>query len=288
MIAGIAKLMRAPLARMPGPRGLVARRAPELCALLVYVVTLATALALVAGGSVHPVRTAAIAGYGLYSLVLVTAAAAGASLALVAERERGTLDALLLTSRDHAGLLAGRYWHALAPWTRLVAWALPLYLINATNGATDVEGGRELLGTSTAYVLGLKPAFMLLLYGGIPREGVHPCWGGLLMLCRLAADLLTLRAVTVIAYYVSARARTGMRAVLLSYVAVLGAYLTVFAAAEWAALFAFIFTEWGDLEESPALIYLYLAAKLLVTAGEGLVAWLGLRVIARRFDLWLE
>jgi hypothetical protein len=161
MIPPPGSVMRIPFAEPPGRRGVWVRFAPEWCALAIVAVGLLVyalpglspqcevlwrlpeKLGLVPGqvlaevdrrsGGLFrfptPSFIAAVAlAQGLVVLALLFLATVTVAGSLAAERERGTLEPLLLTPLHHRLMIRGRFWHLAWPWLRLALYALPLYL----------------------------------------------------------------------------------------------------------------------------------------------------------------
>ena len=288
MFEGLARLVRLPLARPPGRAGRLDRAAPEVSAGLVYFIwIIAYALAEFSDLTEHPAMIGAIFAYLAYWLIAMIGPPAAAAAALVGERAAGTLDAMPLAPMNSDQLPRGRFWSVTLPWLRLTAWMLPLYLTLAFNGATAVESGPELVFLSTASALGARPVFAWALFEGVGREGAHPCWSGLLMLVRVGVDVAVMLLAAATAYYVSARSRRRMPAVVLGCVLPAGVLATVASAPEWILPFLIIggvFTGPGS-HMTAALVYL--AGRVLVVVGLVLAtAWL-LGRVSRNFDRYL-
>ncbi len=286
MIGRIGKLMRVPLARTPGRRAPWSRLVPEICAGLVYVTGFTAVL--LADGSRQPLMIGVLFAYIAAGLILLVVPAALAATSLAYERDRGTMDALVLTALDHSDISRGRFWHTVVPWLRFMAYLLPIYIgqavaVSAIN-TRSVEGFFIL---STAYVFAPKPAMIALVMDGARRSAEMPCWTWVLMCGRIAKDAVDMMAAVGMAYYISARLRRGVHALLISCVAIPVVMLTVFCAAEWGGFFLALlwrWLSWSGPRSAIPVIGAYLAAAIAVTIFEIWLASALVRRVARNFD----
>jgi len=281
--------MRRPLSRPPGRRNPAARLVPEICAGGVYVTWFTAALLLY--DESHPLMIGALFAYGAAGLVLLVVPAVLMSTTLAFERDRGTMESLVLTPGNHAALGRGRFWHAAWPWLRFMLWLVPLYIVQAAAGVGSLRTANmeEFLAVSVAYVFAPK-VYMLPIVGmGMTRTAEIPCWGAVLMLGRIAKDTIDMAVGMGIAYYLSARMRRGGHAVLVSCVVVPASMLTVFCATEWGALITVLLWQlasWGGPTSIGPFIALYFVGALAVTVFEIWLAGALVGRVARNFDAY--
>ena len=281
MTGNFLRALRTPFARPPGRRGLITRLAPELCALLVYGALVACYLLLrekflsgqvpmlcgllpppstllaVTGVPVPPLGNfhfAAAMAAALAGLLIIFLPVGPAAATLAAERERGTLEALLLTPTHHHRLARGRFWLVTLPWLRFALYLLPVYLafpfyerfLSGGHTAVVLGGldGELRLSGPEIFDHGAAPWSMawLKLLGGIFRadawnegfgywlahtiraDGAH---GFLLPALRWAHDVSAGLFAAAVGFLISARAPTVRGALLYSYLLAPLALLTV-------------------------------------------------------------
>ena len=283
MIGNFLRTLRTPFARPPGRRGLITRLAPELCALLVYGAFVALYLLFRADELSERIQNiplnwdllppqgihvgflgpgwpflgnfafAAVTTTVLAGLLIILLPVGPAAATLAAERERGTLEALLLTPTHHHHLARGRFWLVTLPWLRFALYLLPVYLALPfyvrflSGGYPAVSEGWPDGPTQTAPEIfdhGAAPwsLLWLKLLGGVFRadawnegftywlghtiraDGAH---GFLLPALRWAHDVSAGLFAAAVGFLISARARTVRGAVLRSYLLAPLALLTV-------------------------------------------------------------
>ncbi|MHC4916817.1 MAG: hypothetical protein ACYTGB_15140 [Planctomycetota bacterium] len=270
MIRRIRELMRTPMARPPGRRGLM-RFAPEMAAGVTYLAA-ASAVVLAAGsGYPRDLDVALIAGLAIGGFLTFAAAINSASRALARERDRGTLEATLLASTDHDALVRGRLWCVTKPWLRFFLYILPLYLALASSDLLEASwNDRE------AVIISLLSAFssrfnllFLLLRNRVDLEWDHVhLWGVFIVLVRWLNHISVFLFASAAAYWISSRARSAATALVLSCVAVpaaLASFLGLHELFISAAIFDLI--DWDDwmVWIYGALTAICVAARLLVT-----------------------
>jgi hypothetical protein len=293
MISAILGAMRTPLARPPGRQKVMNRFAPEVCALGVAAIML-----LVVYLARHDQEAwfyAAVAGYGLGWILMLMGPIGGAAMALVSEREAGTLDTLLVTPVRHRQLAAGRYWHVTLPWLRFLVYMIPVYLIHAANGGFRVGDSDGMLALSALIAVGPRLYFLGFMGMAAGEAGMPFPWCLTLLLVRWACDCLEVMLVAAAAFMVSARTRRTLHAMVISYLLVLVSMPTVLLIVEWiAALIGFILSlsgvafGYGGFNPDPTtLIFLYVGGKLLVFALEGILAFVLFRATCRNFDRYM-
>ncbi len=301
------KLVGYPLAAPPGGRRLPLRLAPELCALAVwglffYVwmtaegpsrLGLWESLDLVASrfdvvpsgehlsaGLSRAARLACAAG----GFLMILAPVAFAASAFAAERERGTLEAMLLTSTHHNLLVRGRFWYVALPWFRLAGYLLPLYLL---------MGFEPLFTLSSS---GWSVAWLNLL-GWVARLGEVPgkfSWESavtagpaahsfFLAAMRWMHDLSAMVLAAGAAFHVSLRARSTIRSAVVSFLLVPPLVAVVFSPdLVWLLVSA---AAKSVFLHQPAQSY-WLVALLVMALRWGAVFWM-LGRSARNFDAYV-
>jgi hypothetical protein len=297
------------LARMPGRRSLWRRRAPEIWAAVIYAILLVVWLTPeliyrpqsgigAAPRSAWWLKWGLVSGaylaYFLAGAVLFFGALASGSLAWARERDRGTLEPLLLTPMNFSAVVSLRFWHGLWPWVRLMLWLLPIYLLISLSGpflefAHDPGELHEPWGLSCVCVFMSKPLLGLFAWGGPFKPG--PDWHlgttGLVAL-RLVNDFSIVLFVCAAAYYLSVRSRSGTRALVAASLIVPLAAPLILAPQDMLGLTAQLLI-WADyLTGSNALLQALLVAYGLVGIAAFIArVWLALWLVkraARNFD----
>jgi len=298
MFGRIRRLMRTPLA-VPEPPGRLRRFAPEMCAGAVALCQIVV-LSLIFDendpelGIIH----ATAAGYALAGVLLFVIPMGLAAAAIAREHEKGTLEALLLTPASHTSLAWTRFWRLLGPWLRFAVYMLPLYGIMACSGFLS-ESARLSEGTlrSGEVFLAFAPkpliASVLWDYGplicacgarGGDAQLTFSFWGTALASLRLLTDLSVLSFVTAGAYYISARARSTARALVLSFLTVPLALTTALAFDFWIAM---LWVEAGMAYYPypvPSCVYMILAPLAVLL--RFFLAWWLVRRVAKNFDAY--
>ncbi|GEM_PF-2272087 len=234
---GLDELIATPFAQASGMRRNLLRFAPETAAAVVWL-NLPVAWLLLQWSSPQPLAAAAAWCILLGGLVLVTVPAALAAQSFAAERDRDTLDALLLTRVNRRKLVWGRYWGIALPWLRFVLWTLPLWILwiesvpppnhwhwgcwsEISNQQICAFGSRPLVG-----------AFCLI-YG----DDMHGNLGDpvLALGLRFLFDSLDLLLATAVGMYLSVRLTSSTAATASALIAAL-AVGSAFGAADWECL----------------------------------------------------
>ena len=300
------------LARMPGRRSFWRRRAPEIWAAVIYGVLL---LAWVASMfRYYPAKgpdsdylaamppwwtevslvSAGYVAYGLAGAVLFFGAMASGALAWARERDRGTLEPLLLTPMNFSAVVSLRFWHVLWPWVRLMLWLLPIYLLISLGGpflefAHDPGEFDEPWGLSCVCVFLSKSLLGVFALVGPTRPG--PDWHlgttGLVAL-RFVNDFSIVLFVCAAAYYISVRSRSGTRALVAASLIVPLAAPLILAPQDMLGLAAQLLI-WADhlMGSNAVLQALLVAYGLLGIAAFIARVWLALWLVkraARNFD----
>jgi hypothetical protein len=279
LIRRIRELMRTPLARPPGRRG-VLRFAPEIAAAVTYSAALLVLVLAEMQGQPHHLKLAVATGLTVGAFLTFAAALAAASRALARERDLGTMEALLLASPDHRALVRGRFWCVTVPWLRLFVYLLPLYLALAGSDLLlDATGGADALVLSVFSAFSSRLNFLYMLFYNrldLSWDNVH-AWGLFLTLLRWANHASVFLFTAAAAYWISARARNSAGALLLSCVAVPASLTTLLGIHEW-LVFAAIFDllNWQDW-----MVWLYVALIVICVGARLLLTWYLLRRAAR-------
>jgi hypothetical protein len=303
MIASIGRCMRQPLSAPPGKSGRWLRRTPIICVALIYAVWLATTLityiAFYDFGEIATAGQSVVIGglwaYGVAGVLLMLLPAAMTASVLAHERDRGTMEALVLTPVDRERLSRGRFWCAAWPWLRVFLWLLPVYLclsigVSGFFGSSQISmsGTKEYLGFSVAYVF--VPKFYACMFAGMGLSlgpGM-PCWELVLTVLRISRDMIDVMVALGISYYFSARMRRGVHAMLLSMVTVPACMLTLFLAPEWAAVLiatlAAATRSFGGRPPMEVFVTLYALGGIAVSSFELWFCFVLLRRVSRRFD----
>jgi len=300
MFRSIRELMNTPFARPPGRRSVWFRAAPELCALLVYLVLYVTSRRNYQPAADEPWAVMWWPGMayaylcaGVLLLIVPVLIMAGA---FAGERERFRADAMLLTTVDRSALAWGRFLHLALPWLRFIAWLLPLYVLHA------VFVGYAWGGVSGSLFYGLGPKVGAIwdllavndeLYKWTIAVGWD--WRGLLGLVpRSLNDAIQLFACLGVAYYISARLKRTRTALITAGIVVPVAAATMLAPADW-TIYTFVWLvdslgigDWLGIRGLGGLFGVLLAL-LLVLAGFVFKIWLVWKLVgrvARNFDAW--
>jgi hypothetical protein len=241
--AGAGRLLKYPLAVPPVRRHLLVRLAPELATAMIVALFLVvwerSAGQLRFGlweslgwmeGRFERSQFASpdILAAGISRAALIASEAAGllmlvapipfVAASFAAERERGTLESVLLTSTHHNLVVRGRFVHVALPWCRMAAYLLPLYALIAfepmftMNCASWSVGWLNLMG----WVLGLARGTVWT--EALTRgPGPHAFF---LAGMRWLHDFSGMMLVIAVTFFISLRARSTIRAALLSFLAV--------------------------------------------------------------------
>jgi hypothetical protein len=329
VIARIRKLMAVPFARPPGRRSALARFAPEICALAVA--ALGAAVYLLSGrypsfgnlpvrcgllpdsaewlwkgglvGSFAQARmlNAAAAACGLAGLLLTLAPVGAMAAALAAERQRGTLEAMLLTPTHHQLLARGRFWHLALPWARAALYALILYLAVSMFDALQNPRPQPPLGGEHVELFSYgaapwsirwldllgrafithswKAAVSVWHLETIPAGSGH---GFVLSGLRWANDASSFVFAAAAAYFISVRAASVRRAVLVSFLAVVAALLTVLSPDAWWLLFS----QLAPSRDPSAYLRSYWIIAMLLVAARLVLAFKLVSRVADNFDAY--
>jgi hypothetical protein len=288
--------MRHPLAAPPGRGRTWLRRVPIICLGAVYGTWLCAAIIIVVAQKgvdedIHAgwaVVGGAMAAYGVQALLFVVLPAAIAATVLAFERDRGTMETLVLTSLDHRRLAMGRFYHAALPWLKLMLMLAPLYIVQAVaaNGGFRPSRMRDFMGLSVVYLFAPKLGMITLMGEGMTGRGGCAPWVTLLMVGRFGKDLIEVLLCVAVGFYCSARFRRGLHAVLVALVMVPAAMLSVFMIAEWGFFGLMFFSRWMmRWSITPELVVsLYAAVALLQTVAQVVVIGVLVGRVARRFD----
>jgi hypothetical protein len=272
---GIEGLLATPFAQASGMRRKLLRFAPEIAAAAVWA-NLLPAWLILREFSSQPLVSAAAWCILLGGLVLVTVPAALAAQSFSAERDRDTLDALLLTRVNRPRLVWGRYWGIVLPWLRFVLWTLPLLVLwmESTPQATGWCwcNAMEVMGAKSRQLCALGSRPLLGLFWYLYGEHVHGDYGDMAVVSglRFLFDALDLLLVTAIGLYLSVRLRSATAATaaaLIVSLAVCGAL----GAADWECLMDQRIGLWANV-------------WFLLKAGEVLLAVNLVRLAAGNFE----
>jgi hypothetical protein len=289
----IRSAMKSPLAKPPGKRGWVRRFAPEWCVLAVCLTMFLVFLRLFFA-KYWSLETATLAGavwaYVLAGLILLVGPLVSGALAWSRERDRDTLESLVLTPADRETVVRGRFWQGVFPWLRFCAYLLPIYLLLSTNGLfmdSHRHSEKWIVSDICAFgghvFFGLFPSVWSECFSGM--NPLHP-WAVVLSLLRLLNEASIPLFVFALAYFLSLRCRTTGRAILWSCLLAPGALFTVFALHDWVLLLMiWQYLPFVSMEEVYAVIcsaYLALGLAAFV-ARIWLALWLVKRA-ARNFD----
>jgi hypothetical protein len=226
--------MRTPLALPLTWQKVLRRVAPEIAALVVYLVMALAALILV-DTSGYPWVDGAAWGYLVAAAILTIVPLSMAASSLASERQMGTLDALILAPVDRKRLVWGRYWNCVMPWTRFIAWLLPIYIVLFLS--RPIEGGSaKWLGpsiTATMCGLGSKPALGFMILDAGDSMALRFELQALCVAVRPLRDFVSLLFVTGMGLYCSARCRTRTAALALALSVTPLLLGTLLSAAEW-------------------------------------------------------
>lgn len=299
MLGRIRRLMRTPLAQ-PEPPSRLRRFAPEVCAGACYLaaaLTLSFSPAARITGEGHLdalLLLGAGMAYVLAGLLLFLVPMGLAAMVFARERDRSTLDALLMTPLDRESVVWGRFWSLVTPWLRLMLYLIPFYGIWACSEIMQ-EAVETIAEEKDAWPLVLiiaclpKPLVGLGVVtvwfnfpGGWGNESALSLGGAMLMALRAVNDLSIFPLVTAAAFHISARARSTGQALALSFLIIPFAMLTVLAFDVWIPVLWGIFAR--DITEEMATTYGVLAS-LAMLFRFGLAWWL-VRRVARNFDAY--
>ncbi len=281
--------MRAPFARTPGRRRWPRRFAPELCVAAIYGLGL---LVLLIPCEVRNARLLEAAGlvYGLSGLLLVIVPIGVAALALASERDRGTLESLILASGDARGMIWGRFLRVLLPWSRVLLYLLPTYLVMSASEIVHSDLVRQWNSWQAwaGCVFLPKPLVVLAQFivaefhlFDVPASVPFKCtfFGLSIIPFRMLNDFSLLCFACGVAYFFSAHSKSGGRALLLGYLLV-PAGLVVMTVDAWWLPFAF---EVLDFSEDTGFVGYCIIAFGLMVCRFG-VTFLLVRRVVRNFD----
>ena len=199
------------------------RFAPEIAAGITYLTAVSVTVPGSDSGSSPSLGLLLMVGLAVGGLLTFAAAITSASRALARERERGTLEALLLASVNRETLIRGRFWCVTVPWLRLFAYLLPLYLIlTATDLLKAGASGPDALICSafSAFSSRFNLLFLLMVNRvGLAWDNVR-IWGGFLVLIRWLNHVSVFLFAAAASYWISARARSATAALLISAIVV--------------------------------------------------------------------
>jgi hypothetical protein len=301
----IRSAMRSPLAQPPGRRGWLRRFAPELCALGVYLLMLTVfwwtrwrhpGFPMESGDTEWELRAlgqAALVGavwaYALAGLIFLIGPTVSGALAWGRERDRETLEALVLTPAAPEALVRGRFWRVALPWMRFCVYLLPVYLLLSTNNLFAEACTEKTWAVSDICALGSHLFFGLCgevwdwLLGGPHRP--NP-WTVGLAAVRLANDVTIPLFACALAYFLSLKSRTSGRAMLWSGLLVPGALLVALDLHNW----LFLLVVWRILPlNAEGWQYVLVCSTYLALGLAAFIAriWLALWLVkhaARNFD----
>ena len=230
-----------------------------------------------------------IIAYALSALLLVVLPAAAGAMALAGEHDRHTMDALLLTPMDHAALVRGRFWQVFEPWARFYIYLMPLYLMLAGSALFSVGAAKQSWGRPDSEVcaLGSSPLLSYVLIWYRLNHNYTKFlmdwhwWGVLLALLRFAADLSLPLVSCSGAFFISARASTAGRALLVTYLVIPVAAFLVLFPNDWLAWLAVM--DVTDMSNDTSLWLYGLLGLGAVIFRFWLAFWL-VRRAARNFD----
>ncbi len=292
--------MRRPLALPPGKSAKWLRRTPMVCAGVIYGTWFVTSLVVFIlmhandenQAAWKSLASGAIAAYLMFGLILLLLPAAVTATVLASERDRGTMEAMVLTPSWHDEIARGRFWHAAAPWLRLFLWMLPMYLMLGVccSGMYEQMSGKDTLGMSVALMFVPKFYVAAISGFGLTQSPGVPCGSLLVIGLRMLRDVIDLMVALSVAYYFSARMWRGVHAVLLSMVTVPALMLSIFMAPEWfTALIMAIFaaTSWlRNAVQIEVIITLYAIAGVLICVLQVWMCSALIRRVAKRFDAY--
>jgi hypothetical protein len=227
--------LAAPLARPPARQNFTTRWQAECRAGVVYLVWAGVSLWMAYIDVEHAFIAGAMAAYGAAALMMLAMAGTSSAWIIARERDRGTMEALVLTPGRHEEIARGRFWYVARPWGRFLLWLLPLYIVQAVmiGGAVNTSNTVEFVMRSALCAFGPKGAMAGVMAEGMSRSVEIPCWAILLTVGRIVTDAVDLLAAVSIGYYASARFWRTSHAVLVAGLVVPAAMLSVFCAPEW-------------------------------------------------------
>jgi ABC-type Na+ efflux pump permease subunit len=234
---------------------------------------------------------------GLCGLVLTLVPAGMAAATLAAERQRGTLEALLLTPTHHRLLIRGRFWFAIMPWLRFAFYALPVYLAVSLAGVWARHS--DFMLDSHMLAFGAAP-WSIGWLDCLGRALVTHTWeattsvwhvttvdaakpmGFLLSLFRWANDVSSALFGAAVALAVSCRAASVRNAVLASWGLALALLLTLLSADFWWVLVCMRRT----VSDVDVYAKLYWIVVLAVIAVRVVLAFMLVGRVADNFDAY--
>ncbi|HOX08454.1 MAG TPA: hypothetical protein PK280_18810 [Planctomycetota bacterium] len=299
MLDAIRSAMRSPLARPAGRQGVFAQLKPAWCAAAVYILLgLPVAAHTLAGQRTYePQGRALLAGavlaYIFAWLVLIAGPLVAGALAWSRERDRETLEALVLTPADRLALVRGRFWQGVWPWLRFCAYLLPVYLVLSTNdlfrdACVDNEAWivSDICATGNPMLFGLIPPAWDSLFRGM--NSPHP-WTITLATLRWLNEASIPLVVFALAQFLSLRCRTTSRAVFWSCLLVPTTLFTLFDLQDW--LLLLVIWDVVPVESPSGIGYTLICSAYLFLGIAAFIGriWLALWLVnraARNFDLY--
>jgi len=208
---------------------------------------------------------------------------------IVSERERGTIESMVLAPVRPADLVWGRYLRVALPWMRFMLWMLPLYLVLSSSElfTAGVAGQDDTApGLWALFALGPRGISLGLLAEPPFRWGPTGPTALSVALClvRWLRDAWNIMLVAALGMHISARARSTLRGLLLAFLIVPLTMAVVFCIPEVLGFIAANFLQ--VLHEEGARIgvnVLYPCFALLGVVAEVLVARRALRLVAWNF-----
>jgi hypothetical protein len=238
------KLVFPPLSRPPGRADLLGRFAPEIFACMAYGFTGLVFLIWRDDATVDQLlQQAAMVAYAVIGLGLVMVPVNAAAASLAGEKTRMTIEGLVLTPGRHWKLALGRYAFVLWPGIRLLLYLIPVYFVLASGALfREALDSGEWWAPPTCVLLP-KPVLAIACAAVAAFERGELAFrpGGALMIAgRILNDFSVLLLVSGVAFYVSARARSAARALILGYLLVLLLILVVMPLGVWFIVIAAI------------------------------------------------
>ncbi len=294
MSRGVRDLLAYPLSVPPVRRSLLERFAPEMAAAAVWGLfawlwlrggpagrlDIWEVLGLSSGRLGDGVQAAGLLPAGLAGAALIAAGASGAVMIMApvifvaasfaSERERGTLESIILTSAHHNLVVRGRFLHFALPWLRLAGYLLPLYVLIGLEPITTMSCSGwsgpwlDLLGWLSS---GCRQGGRFIWNDAVTPPGTVQALflAGMRWLHDLSAMYLSIGA----AFWISLRARTTIRSAVLAFLTA-----PVLAAVAFSPDFAWVLLTRvaGGLVLSRPVQYYWLVALAVMAARWGAVS----------------
>jgi len=222
LLTGLYRLLDDPLAASPKGRSIAWMVRPWHIAVGVYGLALPFGLLHLGDSWLQSAARALGFGYAAMAVIILIFPVAQAAMTWSGERDRDTLESLVLTPAARRRLVWLRFLGIASPWAALFVVMVPAYVILAGNihFRTSGESLHEVFESQP--VVGLTVAFAQ------PKE-MHwsPGWLRLIVL-RLVNDFSLLVFAVALAFWLSARCRTSLRALALTFTVILACCALLF------------------------------------------------------------